>query len=318
MNKRNLALKVGIFVAVGLAAAAALVMKFSKGSGIFTSTYELKLRANNVGGIIPGANMLMAGVPIGRVKEISLDADGRTVTMHTEVESRFLIRSDAVFQIRQAGFLGDRFISVTPAGPDAPAEGTRLLRDKDTVDCLESFDFAEVARSASGLMLRMDEIVAQLTKAVARVDSTLLAQESLTNLTATIANFRTLSERAMVAVKSIDDFVKTNTPYLNTSVTNFGLFTENLNNVTLQLQETLATNRMQITHSIQNIERATGQLTNMLANIAAGEGLAGKLLTDNQMATYVTLLSSNLSVFSSNLNNKGLWGVFRKPKKKED
>jgi phospholipid/cholesterol/gamma-HCH transport system substrate-binding protein len=318
MNKGNFAFKVGLFVTIALVATAGLVMKFSKGSGVFTSTYMLKLRANNVGGIIPGANVLMAGVPIGRVKEITLDADGRTVTMHSEIQSRFLIRSDAVFQIRQAGFLGDRFISVTPAGPEAKAENTRVLASGDTVVCLESFDFAEVARSASGLMQRMDQIVGQLNTAVARVDSTLLAQESLTNLTATIANFRKLSENAMAAVRSIDDFVKTNTPYLNTSVSNFGLFTENLNTVTIQLQETLATNRVQITQSIQNIEAATGQLTNMLANIASGQGLAGKLLTDDELSSYVMTLSSNLSVFSGNLNSKGLWGVFKKPKKKED
>lgn len=318
MNKGNLALKVGLFVAIGLVVAAALVMKFSKGAGLFTSTYILLLRADNVGGIIPGANVLMAGVPIGRVKEITLDADGRTVTMHSEIDSDFLIKSDAVFQIRQAGFLGDRFISVTPAGPKEADPKAKVLKDRDTVICLESFDLTEVARSASGLMQRMDQIVAQLNTAVARVDSTLLAQESLTNLTATISNFRTLSERAMVAVQSIDEFVKTNAPYLNTSVSNFGLFTDNLNQVTIQLQETLATNRVQITQSIQNIEAATVQLTNMLGGIAAGKGLAGKLLNDQEMADYVSLLSSNLAVLSSNINNKGLWGVIRKPKKKDD
>ena len=40
-------------------ACAPLILRFSKGSSLFTPTYVLTLRAENVGGIIPGAVVLI-------------------------------------------------------------------------------------------------------------------------------------------------------------------------------------------------------------------------------------------------------------------
>ena len=315
MKKDHLAIKVGLFVTLALVITAVMVMKFSKGAGMFTKTYTLRLRAADVGGIIPGANVLMAGVSIGRVKEITLAGDGRSVVMHSEILSEFRIRTNAVFQIRQAGFLGDRFISVTPA----PASETHApeFKDGDHAQCQETFDITQVAQSASGLMQRMDTIVSNLNRAVTRVDTTLLAEQSLTNLTQTISNFRTMSERAMTAVDNIDAFVKTNTTALAGGITNFNVFTDNLNVLTLELRSTLATNRVQITQSIQNIENATAQITNLLADVQAGKGVVGNLLSNPDMARNLSLISSNFAVFSENLNERGLWGVFRKPKEKK-
>lgn len=315
MNKQNLALKVGVFVAASLVVAAVMIMKFSKGAGLFTKTYTLQLRASDVGGIIPGANVLMAGVSIGRVREITLERDGRSVIMHSEILSDFRIRTNAIFQIRQAGFLGDRFISVTPAL--AVAGEAPELKDGDFVQCEETFDISQVAQSASGLMQRMDTIVSNLNRAVTRVDTTLLSENSLTNLTATIGNFRTLSEKANGAINNLDGFVTTNMANLSTSITNFNVFTDNLTILTMELRATLATNRGQITQSIQNIEGATARITNILADIQNGKGLAGNLLYNEELSRNIDTISSNFAVFSKNLNDRGLWGVFRKPKSKE-
>jgi hypothetical protein len=52
----------------------------------------------------------------------------------------------------------------------------------------------------------------------------------------------------------------------------------------------------------------------MVSDINAGKGLAGKLVKDERMAADLSLIMSNLTVLSSNINNKGLWSVIRKPK----
>lgn len=304
-------------MAISLVFAAALIMKFSKGAGLFTPTYMIHIQANNVGGIISGATVNMAGVPIGSIEEIELSRDGGTVTMHAKILEKFKIASNAVFSIRQAGFLGDRFIAVTPGPPPKAGQDVGVLEDGATVVSLEPFDLAEVAESASGLMDQLTETTKKLNHAVARLDTTVMSDHSLSNLTDTIGNFRALSERAMQAVASIDSFVTTNTVSMSGSISNFGLFTEKLNAVTLELQETLATNRVEITSVIKNMESATLRIDNLLEGIDQGEGLAGRLLKNPELANNTTLILSNLMVLSSNINNKGLWGVIRKPKKED-
>ncbi len=41
----------------------------------------------------------------------------------------------------------------------------------------------------------------------------------------------------------------------------------------------------------------------------SGQGLAGTLLQNQQLATNVQAIANNLSVATSNLNRLGLWGI---------
>ncbi|HYE29864.1 MAG TPA: MlaD family protein [Methylomirabilota bacterium] len=306
-------LKVGLFVLVSLVLLAGLIMRFSKGASPLTKVYHLNIQAENVGGIIPGAGVLMAGVPIGSIREIELNPDGKTVTMRARILAKYPIRSDAILSIRQAGFLGDRFIGVTPTENKG-----EILKNNDEVICEQPFDIAEVARSASSLMNSVNATVNKLNQAVARLDTTVLAEPTLTNLTSTVANFQGTSARALLAVEHLDQFITTNTAPLNASMSNLNLFTKEVNLLTGELRETLATNRAQLTVTMRNIESATRRIDQVLQNVQGGQGLAGKLLTNEEMASNISILSSNLAVLSSNVNNKGLWGVIRKPKSAKD
>jgi phospholipid/cholesterol/gamma-HCH transport system substrate-binding protein len=311
MNKEKTGWKVGLFVLIALVLAAGMVMRFSKGTGL-ASTYTLNLEANNAGGIIRGASVLMAGVPIGSISQIHLAQDGAKVTMVASIYEQFKISTNAVFGIGTVGFLGDRYISVSPG--TNTGSNVRYLEAGETVRVAEAFDFSQVAESASGLMNRLSGTVDQLSNAVTRLDTTVISDQSLSNLTMTVANFRTLSERAMSAAGGLDDFVRTNTASLSQSITNFSTFTEKLNQVTLELQETVATNRVEFTATIKNIERATDRADKLLAEVEQGRGLAGTLLKNDELAQHSALMVSNFMAFGSNLNHKGLWGVFRKPK----
>ena len=51
MEKSRLETKVGLFVFIGLALLAVLLIQFSKGTSLFSRTYELRLHAGNVGGL---------------------------------------------------------------------------------------------------------------------------------------------------------------------------------------------------------------------------------------------------------------------------
>ena len=83
----------------------------------------------------------------------------------------------------------------------------------------------------------------------------------------------------------------------------------------MDLQETVITNQIEFTKAVKNIEDATGRADRILANVEHGRGLVGKLMLNEEIATSVSTMLSNFMVLSSNVNNKGLWGVIRKPKK---
>jgi hypothetical protein len=113
---------------------------------------------------------------------------------------------------------------------------------------------------------------------------------------------------------TIKEFLNTNTVSLSRSVTNFEAFTEKLNIVTLELHETVSTNRAELTAAMKNVGRASERADRILEQVEDGKGLAGTLLRNEQVAEYTKSTLSNLAVFTANLNEKGLWGVIRKPK----
>ena len=313
MSQNRMEWKVGLFVLIGLVLTGAMIMRFSKGTG-FSGTYKLNLEARNAGGIIPGASVLMAGVPVGSVSGIVLAEDGTRVTMVASIYDRFKIPTNAIFAVATVGLLGDRYVSVS-TGHTQEGQPLTFLEDGAHVKVQEAFEITQAAESAAGLMDRLSGTVDQLSNAVARLDKTLLSEESLSNLTSTIANLRTTSERAITAVDNVNAFVETNAVPVGHTVSNLNLFSENLNGVTLELREMVASNRVRLSSALGNVDRATERADNILAKVESGDGLIGRLLADDEMARHSALLVSNFMVFGENLNERGIWGVFRKPKK---
>lgn len=306
MTPMRLEWKVGLFVLVCLVLLGTLVIEFSKGWTLFKSSYELRLRTANVGGIKAGAAVLMSGVPIGNVARTDLSPDGKSVVVFIRVLSRYQIHKDAQIVIESAGFLGDQYISIVPR-----QNQLAVLQPGEEVACAEPFNLQEVARSAAGLIKRVDQTAEKLNEAVSRIDTTFLSEQTLTNLALTVANFHQLSERTLVTLNNIDSLIQTNTPAVNLVMSNFVGSSEQLNQVTAELRETVATNRNDITAAVKNIESATVRADKLLADLQDGKGLAGSLLKDEQLKADLSLMVSNFTLLSSNLNK---YGLLYKPK----
>jgi phospholipid/cholesterol/gamma-HCH transport system substrate-binding protein len=301
-------IKVGLFVLIGLVLGAALVVSFNKGAGPLQKTYRLRMQAKDVSGVIPGSFVLMAGVRIGAVEDIQLDDATGTVVLIARLSSKHPLREDAQFLIKQSGFIGDQYIGVFQG------KSGNFLTNGAIVQIEAPFDLGEVARSTGGLVKRVDTMVGQLSNAVARVDSVLLSSDTLTNIAKIVSNFHTVSEHTLSTLTKLENLIDTNMPAISASVTNAHAFTLKLNDVAVDLRQVIATNREQLSASMKNIQNATEKLDSAMGDVNAGKGLAGALIKNEQLATDMSLIMSNLQVLSSNINNKGLWSVFRKPK----
>ena len=301
MNQKRLEWKVGVFVVVCLAVLALLALNFSKGLTFFTTTYTLRLRTTNVGGIKKEASVLMAGVPVGNVTGAELSPEGTNVIVYLKILDRYRIHADAVFTIDSTGFLGDQYVAIIPGRNEKP-----VLKDGDEVICREPFNFQEVARSALGFIQRVDDTAKKLDSALTRVEQRVLNEETLTNLSATIGNFRLVSERALATVDNIDHLMQSNGPPVGVTTSNLALFSHQLNELATNLQDVLTTNKVDLAGAVKNIESSTEMMKSLLSDLQAGKGLAGTLLKDEHLSFGVSQLVSNLTMLSSNLNRHGL------------
>lgn len=307
MENKRIATKVGLFVLIGLALIAVAVILFSKGASIFQNTYNLQLHASNVGGLKPQAGVLLAGVRVGNVSDIQLADNGKSVTILLKIFKRFPIYHDAHFVIEQQGFLGDNYVSIIPTANEYP-----VLTNNETVYCEEPFNLQEVARGAAGFIQRIDVIAKKLDDSVSEMQRVVLNAQTMTNFAVSVENMRSFSEQAMGAVGQINDIIATNGAQVGLAVSNVLLTSGELHGV-------FATNGATFTASMKNIETSTEILTNLMAQLQSGKGLAGTMLQNQELATNVQAIANNLAVASSNLNRLGLWGfLWHKEKQPQD
>ncbi len=304
MSKSRLEWKVGLFVMIGLVLLAALLIAFSKGLTFFRPTYTILLNAPNVGGLKTRADVLLSGVKVGTISDIKLSPEGTNATVSLSIYSVYQIYRDATFVIESAGFLGDQYVAIVPTENKG-----RVLHDGDLATAEAPFNLQEVARSAGGLLQRIDETAKRLNDSIVDIRRLLLNEQTLTNLSAALVNVRSLSERARVAVDNINSIIETNGPALSQAGSNLVLFTEQINHFANSLSDVVSTNAPELNTAVKNIKASTEDLKNMLGDLHAGKGTVGNLLTNDQIAADVGQISANLSVTTSNLNRLGLWGI---------
>lgn len=123
--KRNHSLEmvVGLFVLSGMIAFVLLALKVSGLQEFRLSGDPFLLKANfaNVGGLKPRSRVSIAGVNVGKVKRIVLDADesyDAVVEMSISEELLEKIPDDSIASIRTSGLIGDNFIDISPGGSD--------------------------------------------------------------------------------------------------------------------------------------------------------------------------------------------------------
>src|SRR2546423_9090388 len=204
MSKSRLEWRVGLFVVIGLILLAGLVIQFSKGINL-AKKYTIIMRAGNVGGLKTKASVLMSGVQVGVVRDITLGPQGTNVSIWLTIYKQYEIHKDARFTIEQSGFLGDEYVAIRPTENAGPIFG-----DREVVEAESPLNMQEVARSAAGFLQRLEETANKLNGAIADVRKLLLNENTLTNLAVAVDNIRTVSERALNTVDGLNGLVSSN------------------------------------------------------------------------------------------------------------
>ncbi len=311
MSQSRIEIKVGLFVLAGLLLLATLAVLFSSGTAFYRNSYELRLKSGDVGGIKTGASVLMRGVQVGNVAGTKLDPDGRGVTMILKIDNQHLLFNNARFEIERSGFLGDRFIAIYP-GDDT---GQRLA-DGDEVQARTPFNMQEAVATATTTITKISQATTNLDAAVSDVRRLVLTEATLGKFGASLDRFAAMTAEAQAAVSSLNALVSTNAQPVTTAVSNLNSFTGQLPPLATYVNLLVQSNGVALSTAIKNLEHSSATLTNLMTDLQNGQGVAGRLLRDEEMATNVSAIArnlsvttSNLAVTTSNLNRGGLWGI---------
>jgi len=154
MSRRITEILVGLFVLLGLLALLFLALKAANlGSFSTEDSYRLSARFDNIGGLKVRAPVRSAGVTVGRVAGITLDAKTYQGVVTMDIRKGLQFPKDSSANILTSGLLGDQYIGIEPGGAEAYlADGATITHTQSALvleNLIGQFLFSKAADAGS-------------------------------------------------------------------------------------------------------------------------------------------------------------------------
>lgn len=202
---RGLELKVGIFVAVGLAILAALVVQFGRLGEGFKTYYDLTVHFADASGLLKGSDVLMGGAKIGRVSgQPRLVRNERGVDVPLRIYDFAQIPAGTSFTVGSSGLLGDRFVQVTP--PVGPPKG--YVAKGARIEGTREKGISDLTNEGGALVKDLRGAVAKIDTAVSRLNDQALSPANMEHLKETFANLSKTTAALSDSSKKIDGVIE--------------------------------------------------------------------------------------------------------------
>ena len=137
MKKTNLEITVGVFLLAGFISFSWLAVKMGDINPFANETYPVTARFNSISGLKEGATIELAGVIVGKVSQIELDAGEYEAVVHLNVEKTVALTDDSIASIRTSGIIGDKYIKLTPGGSEIMLEAGDEIDETESAISLE-------------------------------------------------------------------------------------------------------------------------------------------------------------------------------------
>jgi len=132
MNEyKRIEISVGIFVFIGIVGMFYMALTLGEVGGLGESGYVVTADFDDIGGVRAGADVMMAGVVVGRVDHVRLTKDDQA-ELSLRIHDGIKLTSDVIASIRTKGIIGDRFVRLSQGGDET------YLKSGDAIEETES------------------------------------------------------------------------------------------------------------------------------------------------------------------------------------
>jgi phospholipid/cholesterol/gamma-HCH transport system substrate-binding protein len=163
------AARLGAFIVLTMAILIAGVFIIGSKQYLFSSTYQLKARFDNVEGLEPGADVRVGGVHSGTVRNIVLPHNpGEKVTVFVDVDEKTheIIKQDSVATIETEGLLGNQYVAISFGSAQKAG-----VRDGDVIASQPPLEMAQLLQKTSDILDSSQEAIDNATRAAANLQS---------------------------------------------------------------------------------------------------------------------------------------------------
>lgn len=137
MKRINLEITVGMFLLAGFISFSWLAVKMGEINPFANETYPITARFTSISGLKEGSTIELAGVIVGKVSRIELDAGEYEAVVHLNIDKTVQLSDDSIASIRTSGIIGDKYIKLTPGGSEIMLEASDEIGETESAISLE-------------------------------------------------------------------------------------------------------------------------------------------------------------------------------------
>ncbi|MHB8418663.1 MAG: MlaD family protein [Myxococcales bacterium] len=297
MDERKLELQVGLLALLALVAGFLLWALFQ---GPWRSGSSVYVDLADSAGLTSGAPVKLAGVPVGRVRDVELlpkrrDAEGLPlpvkVALRIDSSSRQALVADARFAIESEGVLGEPYIEILPGSPEArPLPEGAEVRGEDPIR-LDHL-LAQASRLIGGLSgavsrnpHALEDLLGHVDQLVRDADETLHAVRpglaaAITDASQTALEARALAQEARPLLSDLRG-------RLPGILDHASAVAERADTLTAELSKTdvsnLKTTAAEAARTAAQLQALLGRADRILASIENGDGTVGRAIKDPKL-----------------------------------
>ncbi len=290
-------IRLGLFVAGGLAIFMFAIFIIGKQKNLFNPVYKLSSDFYNVSGLQVGNNVRFSGINVGTVDNIKIINDSTVrVDLLLRKEVRKFIKADSEVTIGSEGLIGDKLIIITQGSTEA-----LLARDGQRLESKEPVEFDAIIASLEVTAGFAEIITQQLSEIMVKVNS----------------GRGTLGRLIYDSTIALD---------FKQTVANFEKASEILDETVIQTKEGVLDLMESFKTTASNTENFSQQAAETMNKLNSGEGIIGKLIQDSTMSmnldsTMLNLKNSSKGLEESIVAIHNTWPLkkyFRKKAKEEE
>ncbi len=271
--------KVGIFVAIGLMIFAYLVLWLgTREVEIFKREgYILKTKFTTLAGLEKNSSVRVAGVRVGRVKDIDLKEGMAEITMFIYKDVK--IREGSKAAVSSMGIMGEKYVEIFPGPPDKP-----FLKENSYVEGIQPLSIDQIGQTFYSIGEDVKSVGKVLRDALTEPSGENRLKSLLSNIEITMQNLREISRGINSDYPDIKMSVSNLAEKLDS---NFSKIASDFERISKEITSLISENKKEINRSVENLsltidkaQRLISELEEITKRIKEGEGLASKVIND--------------------------------------
>ncbi len=301
-------LKIGLFVTLTSTALIAYVVQTAEiiGGG---QSYTVHAYIDDASGLLVDSNVKLAGVTVGRLRDIELDGTRARLTL--EIREDVELYEDASIAKATESMLGTATVSINPGS----GQGAMLSRGDTVRNVRQSSSISDTVGSANQLAVSATEMVEELTRYL-RDEETVQALSEIVQVAreTAISTSRLLEENLRIArstIQNIESFSGRLDRQSVDQLASVQQILESTASLTERLDRLVGANDQSMAASIQGIEENLDSLQRVLASLESsaadveqvtrlvrdGEGNVGRLINDDELYDRAVRISEKAETF---------------------